>query len=104
MKQIMRLKEVSPLLSRSYPDKATGAEVSIHWVELKLTDGCDTIIGELVVPKTRDDSGASAVRQPEFMPETVYAVDFNIDGACGVTEDGKRWNRNRVKINKVVSL
>lgn len=104
MKQIMKLTEVSPLMSRSFQDKQTGADVTINWVELTLTDGVDTFVGELIVPKTKDDQGNQVVRQPEFTIDALYGVSFEIEGARGTTSDGKPWNRNRMNIKKIGML
>ena len=69
-----------------------------------MTDGTDTIIGELIVPATKDEQGQTVHRQPEFTTEWMYAVAAEIEGASGTTNDGKEWSRNRIRIRKITKL
>ena len=101
----MVLKGVSPVMSRQFPDKQTGATVTINWVELTLTDGVDTIVAELTLPKVRNAQGEFVEPQaPDFETDRIYMVSAEIDGASGTTADGKYWSRNRVNIRKIVAL
>ena len=101
----MILKGVSPLMSRQFPDKQTGATVTIHWVELTMTDGIDTIVGELTLPKVKNAQGQlEEPKVPPFEIDRIYNVDAEIDGASGTTSEGKYWSRNRVNIKKVIEL
>lgn len=100
----MILKAVSPLKKREFPSSKDGQMITIYWVELKLSDGIDTMIAELVVPATRDEKGEMVHRQPELPLEVAYSVAAEIDGASGVTDKGVEWSRNRINIRKMVKL
>lgn len=104
MEKMMVLKGVSPVMSRQFPDSQSGATVTIFWVELTMTDGIDTIVGELRLPKVRNAQGEyDDPKAPGFDTDRIYAVAFEIDGASGTTDDGKYWSRNRVNIRKIVA-
>ena len=105
MEKMMILRAVSPMMSRQFPDKQTGATVTIHWVELTMTDGIDTIVGELTLPKVKNAQGQFEEPQvPSFEIDRIYNVDAEIDGASGTTADGKYWSRNRINLKKVCAL
>ena len=100
----MYLKEVSPLMSRSFQDNQ-GGTTTINWVEMTLTDGLDNLIAELIVNPERDTSGQLLpVRQPEFATERWYTVALEICGNCGVNKEGKYWSMNRIKVKKIIAL
>lgn len=98
----MKLVSMTPLKEREYPDKQTGELRKVHWVELTLTDGIDTMIAEMVVPPTQEN-GQQVFRQPDLQPERIYRVQAEMVGTSG-NKDGRDWYMNRVNIRKIVRL
>ena len=99
----MILKAVSPLKEREYPDQQSGELRKAHWVELTLTDGLDTMIGELTVYPQRDVNGQMTVQAPAFQLDVVYGVSAEISGVAGV-KDGREWYKNKINIRKIEKL
>ena len=104
MEKTMILQAVSPLKEKSFQGSRTGETVTMHFVELTLSDGIDTIVAEFSVPPTVDEQGKQVYRQPEFAVKYLHAVAFEIDGKSGTTADGKDWSNNRIRIRKIVKL
>ena len=104
MEKIMFLQAVSPLKEKSFQGSRTGETVTMHYVELTLSDGLDTMVAELSVPPTTDEQGKQVYRQPEFALNYDYAVAAEIDGKSGTTADGKDWSNNRIRIRKIAKL
>ena len=100
----MILEAVSPLKEKSFQGSRTGENVTMHWVELTLTDRIDTMVAEMNVPASKDESGHDVYRQPEFQLDVPYVVAAEIDGRSGTTEDGKDWSMNRIRIRKIAKL
>lgn len=104
MEKIMILEAVSPLKEKSFPSSRTGESVTMHWVELTLTDRIDTMVAEMNVPASKDESGRDVYRQPEFQLDVPYVVAAEIDGRSGTTEEGREWSNNRIRIRKIAKL
>lgn len=104
MEKIMILEAVSPLKEKSFQGSRTGENVTMHWVDLTLTDGIDRMVAELSVPATKDDQNRDVYRQPEFQLGVPYAVAVEIDGRSGTTDEGKDWSMNRIRVRKIAKL
>lgn len=103
MEKTMILKAVSALRSREFPDKQTGEMRKVCWVDLTLSDGIDTMVGELTVPPQRDASGRPVYEPPQLQLDVVCMVSAEIDGTTG-KKDGREWSSNRIRIRKIVQL
>jgi hypothetical protein len=62
----VRVLEQTPLAQRQYKDKKTGEQKTLDCVTLKLTDGIDTFIAEII--------GDQAKEFPKLDPERLYRV------------------------------
>ena len=102
MEKTMKLVTMSPLKEREFPDKQSGEMRKVHWVELTLTDGIDTVVAEMTVQGVREN-GQTVFRQPDLMTERIYRVQCEITGTSG-NKDGRDWYMNRVNIRKIVRL
>ena len=79
MEKTVRILEQSGLQQRKYTDKKTQEEKTINLVQLKLTDGIDTFVGEI--------TGERAVNCPVFDKNYQYRVQ------CSMQVRG--WNSER---------
>jgi hypothetical protein len=104
MEKIMILKAVSPLKEREYPDQQTGEMRKVHWVELELTDGVDTVIGELNVRPQRGVNGQTVITAPTFNVNSVHSVRAELTASRWKSKDGNDGYTNRVMITKIVQL
>lgn len=102
MEKTMKLVSMTPLKKREYPDKKTGENREIAWVELEMTDGIDSLIAELVVPPVYEN-GNKTYRQPELMCEYLYRIQAEISCNTG-SKDGREWYSNRVNIKKMTRV
>lgn len=66
MEKTVRILEQSGLLQRNYTDRKTGEQKVINFVQLKLTDGIDTFVGDI--------TGERAVNCPTYDKNYQYAV------------------------------
>ena len=102
MEKTMKLTAMTPLKEREYPDKQTGEMRKVHWVELTLTDGIDTMVAELTVAGVREN-GQLVFRQPSLEEGRIYRVQCEIQGQSG-NKDGRDWYMNRVNVRKIARL
>ena len=70
MERIVRILNQSPLATRQYMDRKTGEQKVINSVTLKLTDGIDTFLGEII--------GERAVNCPKYDPQYIYNVQCSM--------------------------
>ena len=70
MERIVRILNQSPLATRQYMDRKTGEQKVINTITLKLTDGTDTFLGEIM--------GERAVNCPKFDPQYIYKVQCSM--------------------------
>ena len=70
MEKTVRILEQSALSTRKYTDKKTQEEKTINLVQLKLTDGIDTFVGEI--------TGERAVNCPTFDKNYQYRVQCSM--------------------------
>ena len=70
MERIVRILNQSPLATRQYMDRKTGEQKVIYTITLKLTDGTDTFLGEIM--------GERAVNCPKFDPQYIYKVQCSM--------------------------
>ena len=70
MEKTVRILEQSGLQQRKYTDKKTQEEKTINLVQLKLTDGIDTFVGEI--------TGERAVNCPKLDPLHLYKVQCSM--------------------------
>ena len=70
MESLVRILNQSPLTTRQYQDRKTGEQKVINSVSLKLTNGCDTFLGEI--------TGERAVSCPQFNTNYFYHVNCSM--------------------------
>ena len=66
MEKTVRILEQSGLQQRNYTDRKTGEKKVINFVQLKLTDGIDTFVGDI--------TGERAVNCPTYDKNYQYGV------------------------------
>lgn len=99
----MKLVRMSPLKEREYADRQTGELRKVHWVELQLTDGVDTLVAEMTVQGEKTSLGQVEFRQPELEEGRIYRVQCEMT-AQGGNKDGRDWYTNRVNVRKIARL
>ena len=70
MEATVRILNQSGLMTRQYLDKKTGDQKVINSVTLKLTDGLNTVLGEI--------TGERAVNCPKYDPQYLYKVQCSM--------------------------
>ena len=70
MEKTVRILEQSGLQQRNYTDKKSGEQKVINSVTLKLTDGIDTFLGEIM--------GEKAVNCPKYDHQYIYRVQCSM--------------------------
>ena len=70
MEATVRILNQSGLMTRQYLDKKTGDQKVINSVTLKLTDGLNTFLGEII--------GERAVNCPKYDPQYLYKVQCSM--------------------------
>ena len=70
MEATVRILNQSPLSTRQYMDRKTGDQKVINTVTLKLTDGLNTLLGEI--------TGERAVNCPKYDPQYLYQVQCSM--------------------------
>lgn len=103
MKTIGRLKWMSGLQSREYPDQRTGEVRTINWVELLLADGTDEFVGELTVRPQQNEQGQWVTTAPRLEPGLVYVADWNLSTNV-TTKEGRERRFNKLTINRINEL
>lgn len=99
----MILKFVSPVKVDEYKNEKTGEQRTFRYCELELTDGVDTVVGELAVPGVKDAAGQMTYPQPELQLDAVYGVAMEMVGRRW-EKDGRSGYINRCKIRKIARL
>ena len=103
MEKTMVLQNLSPVKHDEFTDKLTGELRTLHFCELTMTDGIDTIVAELPVPPTRDAAGQTTYPQPELLQGVAYGVALEITGRTW-EKDGRSGYSNRCRIRKIARL
>lgn len=103
MEKIMILKDLSPVYCDEYTGNANGETRQFHYCLLTLTDGIDTVIGEMLVPGSKDESGQIHHVQPALQTEVSYGVSIEFTGRKWQKDD-KEGYMNKCRIRKITRL
>jgi len=97
MEKIVRIVAQSPLATRKYLDKKTGTEKVINTVQLKLSDGLDTFLGEI--------SGERAVNCPKFDVQHLYHVQCTMGVREWMSQQtGEQMQATTIYIEKIKAM
>ena len=94
MEKIVRILNQSALASRKYQDKKTGEQKVINAVTLKLTDGLDTFLGEIL--------GERAVTCPVYDKNRYYKVQCSMTVRDWISQQtGEAMQATTIYLDKI---
>lgn len=97
MERIVRILNQSPLATRQYMDRKTGEQRVINSVTLKLTDGIDTFLGEIM--------GERAVNCPKYDPQYIYKVQCSMVVRDWMSQQtGEQMQATTIYVDKISLL
>lgn len=95
MEKRVRILNQSNLTTRQYVDKKTGETRVVNSVTLKLTDGIDTFLGEIM--------GEKAVNCPKYDPQHEYNVQCTMMvREWNSQQNGEKLQATTIYVDKII--
>ena len=97
MEKTVRIINQSALQTRKFMDRKTGEERVMNSVTLKLTDGIDTFLADVM--------GERAVNCPKYDPTHLYRAQFSMTvREWDSQQTGEHLQANTIYLDKMIAL